>query len=45
MPKKGQKLTKAQKIKLFRASINSPKTPLRLKIALRKRLKALGVKP
>ena len=44
MPRKGQKLTKAQKIVLFRASINSKKTPLRLKIALRKRLKAMGVR-
>ena len=44
MPKKGQKLTRAEKIKLFRASINSKKTPLRLKIALIKRLKAMGVR-
>ncbi len=43
MPRKGQKLTRAQKIKLFRSSIKSKKTPLRLKIALRKRLKAMGV--
>lgn len=43
MPKKGQKLTREQKIKLFRGSIRSPKTPLRLKIALRKKLKAMGV--
>ncbi len=44
MPRKGQKLTRAQKIKLFRGSINSKKTPLRLKIALRKKLKEMGVR-
>ncbi len=45
MPRKGQKLTRAQKIKLFRGSIKSKKTPLRLKIALKKRLIAMGVRP
>ena len=45
MPRKGEKLTRAQKIKLFRGSIRSKKTPLRLKIALTAKLKAMGVKP
>lgn len=44
MPRKGEKLTKAQKIKLFKASIKSSRTPLRLKIALKKRLKKMGVR-
>ncbi|KKL62703.1 hypothetical protein LCGC14_2182560 [marine sediment metagenome] len=44
MPRKGEKLTRAQKIKLFKGSIKSKKTPLRLKIALIKRLKEMGVR-
>ena len=44
MPRKGEKLTRAQKIVLFKASIKSKKTPLRLKISLIKKLKEMGVR-
>lgn len=44
MGKKGVKLTRAQKTKLWTAAIKSNKTPLHLKKALRARLRAMGVR-